>query len=128
MEAELKGHQRKVAASSVRPARSVHGDSGIALRRGRTLPFIVSRGWNAPAGHYMERWYLVHPETREVLYESPEREVLVWGLQSITEATDRVDEDIPLEPGTYLIVFALDGVMGGQVEVEASEAPLEEAA
>jgi len=117
--AEVEGHQRKVVMSAVRPARASDGDSGIALAGGRTLPFEVTRAWNAPAGTYRERWYLVQPDTREVLFEGPERTTLIWGLQSWTEFTDRVEEPIPLDPGKYLIFFALGGVLGGELEVEA---------
>jgi len=128
MEADLEGPQRKVVASRVFPLKRSHGDSGIPLRRGRTLSFVISREWSAPAGHYVEGWYLVDPETREVLFEGPQREITVWGLQSLTEFRDEVTEPIRLSPGTYLVVFSLGGLMGGQVEVEATEAPAEEAA
>lgn len=128
MEAEISGHQRKVFSSVVRPARAIHGRSGIALKGGRSLPFIVSRKWNAPAGNYPEQWFLVEPSSREVLFEGPVREVSVFGLQSLTEVADVIDDPIRLSPGTYLIVFALGGIMGGQIEVEASEPPAEEAA
>jgi hypothetical protein len=128
VEAELDGPQRKVVTSRVYPAKLAHGDVGIPLRAGRSLPFVVSREWSAPAGNYVEAWYLVHPETREVLFEGPQREILVWGLQSLSEFRDEVAEPIRLQPGTYLVVFALGGLMGGQVEVEAAEAPAEEAA
>jgi hypothetical protein len=126
--ADIDGHQRKVVMSEVRPDRVAHGEAGIPLRAGKTLPFVVTRAWNAPAGHYSETWYLVHPETREVLFEGPTRPVLIWGLLSWTELTDEVSERFPLGPGTYLLVFALGGVMGGQTEVRATEAPAEEAA
>jgi hypothetical protein len=126
--AQLEGHQRRVVNSSLRPAKAEHGTSGIVLRGGHTLPFTVERSWNAPAGHYVEAWYLVDPESREVLFEGPSREVSIWGLQSWTEITDEVAEPIPLEPGKYLVVFALTGVLGGQMEVEARAAPAGEAA
>jgi hypothetical protein len=125
--ADIDGHQRKIVMSDVRPARAAHGDSGIALRDGVTLPFVVTRAWNAPAGHYSERWYLVDPNTREVLFEGPEHFALIWGLLSWTELTDDVAEAIPLTPGSYLIVFALGGVQGGQMDVEAVESPGAEA-
>jgi hypothetical protein len=128
VEAELDGLQRKVVTSRVFPAKTAHGDEGIALRNGRSLPFVVEREWSAPAGHYIEGWYLVHPETREVLYEGPQRDVLVWGLQSLTEYRDEVTEPLRLQPGKYLVVFSLGGIMGGQLEVEAAEVPAEEAA
>jgi hypothetical protein len=122
MQAERAGLQRKVVSSDVRPLRASAGNSGIALKNGRTLPFVVSRSWSAPAGHYNEAWYLVDPSTREVLYESSSGEVRVWGLQSWTEFSDTVTEPIPLAPGSYLIVFALGGQQGGEMTVAAAVA------
>ncbi|MDQ3985675.1 MAG: hypothetical protein M3280_04175 [Actinomycetota bacterium] len=127
MEAELNGPQRKVVSSSVAPRRISHGESGIPLRDGKTLPFTVTREWSAPAGHYEERWFLINPETREVLFEGPARRALVWGLQSLTELTDEVTEPISLQPGTYSVVFALGRLMGGEFEVEAAEVSSEAA-
>ena len=128
MEADINGPQRKVVAHSVRPTKVAHGTDGIALRDGKTLPFRVTRSWSAPAGNYPEQWFLVDPGTREVLYESPGVTRLVWGLQSLTEFTDEVSEPLALQPGTYLVVFALGGLKGGEAEVEAREAPKEAAA
>ncbi len=82
----------------------------------------------APAGTYPEVWYLVDPQTREVLYESPTVDRLVWGLQSLTEVSDRVTAPIPLRPGRYLMVFALGGILGGEFDIEAVEVPAEAAA
>jgi hypothetical protein len=128
MEAEINGAQRKVLVSSAAPLKPSHGDSGIAVRGGRSLPFVLRREWSAPAGHYQETWYLIVPATREVVYEGPRREISVWGLQSLTALADEVVEPIPLEPGTYEIVFSLGNLMGGTLEVEAVDAPEEEAA
>jgi hypothetical protein len=128
VEAEIGGLQRKVVTSAVRPEELSWGDSGIALRRGRTLPFRVERAWSAPAGVYSEQWFLVQPETREVLYESTLRRTPIWGLQGLTELADEVSSPLDLDPGTYLVVFSLGGVKGGEIEVEAAEPPAEEAA
>ena len=128
MEADIEGLQRKVVVSSVAPLRPSHGDSGIAVRDGRSLPFVLRREWSAPAGHYVESWYLVVPATGEVLFEGPRRNVLIWGLQSLTELVDEVVESVAMEPGSYEIVFALNDVLGGKLPVEAVEAPEEEAA
>jgi hypothetical protein len=128
MEADIEGSQRKVVVSVVRPLDSTLGGQDIALRQGRTLPFFVGRSWSAPAGVYAEQWFLVEPSSREVLYESAVRETSIWGLQSLTELRNEVTVPIELAPGTYLIVFALGGLKGGEVEVEAAEPPAEEAA
>jgi hypothetical protein len=127
-EADIKGLQRKILAAAVRPMSAGFGSSGIRLRNGRTLPFIVQREWSAPAGHYAETWYLVHPETREVYFEGPLRDALVMGLQSATELTDEVVKPIELAAGTYHVVFALGGQMGGRLDVEVRELGAEEAA
>jgi hypothetical protein len=121
MEADIAGPQRKVISSVVHPLRVSHASSGIPLRNGRTLPFVVARSWSAPAGHYDEAWYLVDPSTREVHFEGPKREVRVWGLQSWTEFADTVSEPIRLAAGDYLIVFALGGVKGGEMTTAAAE-------
>jgi hypothetical protein len=128
VEADVNGAQRKVLVSSAAPLKPSHGDSGIPVRDGRTLPFVVRRQWSAPAGHYQETWYLVVPGTREVVFEGPRREVSVWGLQSLTSISDEVRAAIPLEPGSYEIVFSLGSVMGGKLEVAAVDVPEEEAA
>lgn len=92
------------------------------MRDGKTLPFIVARGWNAPAGYYPEAFYLVAEDTGEVYYASPSVVRLIWGLPSITDIETQVDEPIALEPGTYKLVFALGGVKGGEATVEVVEA------
>ena len=122
MEAQISGTQRKVMTSSVRPAKVNHGDSGIPLRAGKTLPFRVERSWSAPAGVYPEQWFLVRPDTREVLHESAAVQRAIWGLQGLTDVTEEVADPIALDPGSYLVVFSLGGHMGGQAEVEAFEA------
>lgn len=122
MQADIAGLQRKVVRSSIRPAKSVYGTSGIAVRDGKCLAFVVSRGWNAPAGNYPEAFYIVAPDTGEVYYESPTRSRLIWGLPSVTDVETEVDAPVELAPGTYTIVFALGGIKGGEAEVEVFEA------
>ena len=128
MEADINGPQRKVVAYRVRPLRSDYGDAGITVRRGKTLPFVVTRSWSAPAGYYGEQWFLVEPETRRVVFEGPLKMVLMRGLQAPTEVVDEVPTGIKADPGSYKLVFALDGLMGGEVDVDVTEAPSEEAA
>lgn len=127
MQADIKGTQRKILTASVRPVKAAHGTQGVAVRGDRSLPFVVSREWSAPAGYYSEQWFLVK-EDGEVLYEGPAETRLVWGLQSRTEFTDTVEAPIALGPGKYQIVFALDRLRGGEIDVTAAEAPAEEAA
>ena len=128
MEADISGSQRKVVTSSVTPARRTLGDEGIPVRDGKTLSFKVTRSWSGPAGLYFERFYLIEPKSREVLFESTSVERSIWGLQGLTEFTSEVRDPIKLSPGTYAIVFSLGGVMGGEIPVEAFEVSAEEAA
>ncbi len=120
--ADIAGIQRKVMRSSVRPARSGQGIAGIPVRDGKTMPFVVARGWNAPAGYYPEAFYLVAPDSGEVYYASPTVSRLIWGLPSITDVETTVDEPIEMAPGTYSLVFALGGIKGGEVSVEVFDA------
>ena len=127
MEADINGYQRKVVTMRVSPVRSTFGDSGIPTRKGKTLPFRLAREWSAPAGQYVEQWFLVQPDTREVLHEGPARQVSLFGLQALTEVVDEVTAPIELDPGSYQVFFSLDGLLGGQFDVEATEAPAEAA-
>lgn len=122
MEADIDGPQRKTFVTRVRPVKAAHGTDGIALKDGVTLPFEVHRSWSAPAGNYPEQWFLVDPKTREVLYESRSVTRSIFGLQSLTDVTDVIEEPIPLAPGTYQIVFALGGLKGGEMDVVAAAA------
>ena len=121
MEADISGNQRKLVRSRIRPVRSTYGTDGIAVRDGKTLPFVVARGWNAPAGYYPEAFYIVNPETAEVYYESPRATRLIWGLPAVTDVETEVGQPIELPPGTYQIVFALGGIKGGETTVEVTE-------
>ena len=123
--ADIKGPQRKVMSCGIRPLKPSLGESGIALRDDRTLPFVVERRWSAPAGYYSERFYVVDPTTREIIFEGPESVELMWGLQGLTDVRTEVAGSFPLEPGTYLLVFALGGIGGGEFEFEATEAGAE---
>jgi hypothetical protein len=105
----------------VKPVKSLHGDAGIPVRGGRTLPFVVTRSWSAPEGYYAEGWYLIDPSTREVLHEGARKTRLIWGLQGLTEIVDVVSEPLALEPGSYKIVFALGDRQGAELDVTAVE-------
>ena len=127
MEADISGPQRKVKVSWARPSKAAHGTEGITIREGRTLPFVVHREWLAPAGHYQEQWFLIDPETREVLYEGEAKLRSIRGLQALTACEDVVSEPLAVPPGRYRIVFALGGLQGGELDVEVAEAPAEAA-
>ena len=121
--ADITGPQRKVLGFRIGPDKPSLGETGIPLKGGRTLPFFVWREWIAPAGHYAERFYLVDKESREIIWEGPQRQQTTWGLQGGTEERTTIDESIPLDAGSYLVVFALGGVSGGEFDVDAFEVP-----
>ncbi|HWL64734.1 MAG TPA: hypothetical protein VNP73_02070 [Actinomycetota bacterium] len=127
-EADVSGYQRKVLGSQVRPAKAVWGAEGIVIQDGRALPFVVERQWNAPAGYYLEQWFLIDPGSREILHEGPAQQRLIWGLQSATEVGDRDPGGFPLPAGPCRIVFALGGIIGGEADVHVAEATTESAA
>lgn len=126
--ADIAGPQRKVIESSVRPARASQGTSGIPIRGGRTQPFVVARVWSAPAGRSPEGFYLIDPTSREVLFEGRITDKEILGLQARTEIEEVVNTPLSLEPGSYAIVFACDGLSGGEFPVEAFDVPSVEAA
>ena len=128
MEADISGSQRKVVVGEVAPLSRNLGASGIPVRDGRSLPFKVAREWSGPAGLYVERFYIIDPASREVLYEGPSVERSIWGLQGLTRFETEVRDPIKLAPGTYAMVYSLGGMMGGEFPVEAFEVPAEEAA
>jgi hypothetical protein len=128
MEADISGSQRKVLVSSITPVRRNLGEAGIPVRDGKTLPFRVTREWSGPAGRYVERFYLIEPQSREVLFEGPAIERSIWGLQGLTSFETEVRDPISLPPGTYAIVFSLGGMLGGEFPAEAFEVSAEEAA
>jgi hypothetical protein len=120
VEADVAGLQRKLVRVVTRPVDPLYGYEGIPVEENKTLPFMVTRSWSAPAGRYLERWFLVEPGTSTVVFEGPIRDdVLIWGLQAPTTLTDRLMNPIPLEPGPYLLVFALGGHKAGEVPAEA---------
>jgi hypothetical protein len=119
--ADIAGPQRRVLGFRIGPAKPSLGETGIPVKGGLTLPFFVWREWIAPAGHYAERFYLVDKESREIIWEGPQRQQVTWGLQGATEERTVIDESIPLKAGSYLLVFALGGVSGGEFDVDAFE-------
>ena len=121
--ADVKGPQRRILSFEVNPVKASQGEAGIPLSGGRTLPFVVRRAWIAPAGHYAERFFIVDKESREIIFQGPERPLTAWGLQGATEEATTVEDSFRLDPGNHLIVFALGGISGGEFDVEAFEVP-----
>jgi hypothetical protein len=92
---------------------------GILVEDGLTLPFLVERGWSGPSGNYLEQWS-IRRSGREVLHTGALRPISVRGPQSVTRYTDRVDDPIPLETGTYLLAFVIEGRFMGSKEFQVS--------
>lgn len=93
-------------------------EEGIVLAGGRTQPFVVERSWAGPAGHYIEQWSI--RKGPEVLYRSQAKSIAVRGMQSISTFADEVTEPLELEPGTYKLVFVVEGRFMGSADVEVS--------
>lgn len=92
-------------------------ENRIAVTDGRTLPFIVERSWSGAAGNYIEQWS-IRREMRDIMYKSEPRQIFVRGLQSLTKHTDRVNEPIALDPGSYRLVFVVEGYFMGSADIE----------
>jgi len=92
-------------------------DEGITTEAGMTLPFLVSRGWSGPSGQYIEQWSLRRGGT-EVFHRGPEQYIRVRGMQAVSEHVDRVTEPIKLEPGSYRLVFIVEGRFMGAADIE----------
>ena len=93
-------------------------EEGIALEDGRTRPFLVERGWSGPAGTYIEQWSILR-EGRYVIHQSKPRYISVRGMQTVSKEVDRVERPIAMEPGTYDLVFIVEGFRMGSVNIEA---------
>jgi hypothetical protein len=112
--------QQEILVELVRAGARPESESveGIIVDGGGTKPFVVERGWSGPAGYYLEQWS-IRRGGREVLYQSEPRQIFVRGVQSVTNYTDTVTDRIRLEPGNYQLVFLIDGMFMGNVEVNA---------
>lgn len=110
----------ELVRAGIRPAGSPEG-TGILVSEGGTTPFTVERGWSGVAGYYNEQWSLRRGGT-ETLYTSATRQIFVRGLQSVTSYTDTVDQRIRLDPGQYNLVFLIEGMFLGHVDVYAAAA------
>lgn len=93
-------------------------DQGIELEDGRTKPFIVERSWIGPMGHYWEQWS-IRGKDGEVVVQGDQRQIFVKGFQSIRTFSDRVDRPVALQPGKYDLVFHVENIFMGSVEIEA---------
>ena len=93
-------------------------ETGIPISGGVTRPFEVERGWSGVAGHYNEEWS-IRRGGKEILYRSEPRLIFIRGVQSVTSYTDVVDESIRLEPGSYHLVFLIEGMYMGHIDIEA---------
>jgi hypothetical protein len=95
-------------------------EEGIVASGGKADPFTVERVWAGPAGYYTEQWSL--RDGRRVIYSSPPKMIFVRGMQSISTYKDLVEDLVSVEPGTYQLVFVVEGRLMGAVNVEVRPA------
>lgn len=95
-------------------------EDGIVLREGRTTPFRVERAWSGPAGTYREQWS-IRRGGAEILYRHPPQLISVTGMQATSDFSDLVDQPLDLEPGTYKLVFIVEGRFMGAIDIEVRE-------
>ncbi len=94
-------------------------DSRVIVEGGTTRPFVLERGWSGPSGSYLETWSIRRGEGREIVHESAARPIFVRGIQSVTRFSDLVSSPINLEPGTYDLVFVVEGRFMGSATIIA---------
>ncbi len=94
---------------------------GIDVTNGVTKPFLVERVWSGPAGNYQEQWS-IRSGKRNVVYSHPGQLIFVRGMQSATTLIDEVSIPVRLTPGSYQLVFVVEGRFMGSVDVEVAEA------
>lgn len=96
-------------------------EEGIAIAEGKTLPFLMERSWSGPAGNYVEQWS-IRRAMGEIIYQGEPKYVFVRGIQSATLHVDQVDEPFSMEPGTYRLVFVVEGFFMGAAEIQVAPA------
>jgi len=94
-------------------------DSRVIVEGGTTRPFVLERGWSGPSGSYLETWS-IRKGGREIIHQSASRPVFVRGIQSVTRYSDLVSKPITLEPGTYDLVFIVEGRFMGSATITAA--------
>ena len=108
----------ELVRAGVRPV-SRPEESGILVEGARSRPFVVERGWSGPEGYYNEEWS-IRKGGRQVLYQTDPRLIFVRGVQSVTTYTDTVEERIRLDPGDYQLVFLIEGMFMGHIDIQAT--------
>ena len=103
----------------VAPAERPH-DRGLTVAAGAAEPFVVERAWAGPAGYYWETWSIRRGGS-DVVFTSKPKQIFVKGIQSVRTFTDEVTQAVSIEPGKYNLVFIVENLFMGSVEIEAKE-------
>jgi hypothetical protein len=107
-----------VADQRVFDAYGENAPDGIYLvnQPGRALPFTMLRAWKVPTGIVNEEIRLFGPSGRMIWRWGPHARRMV-GSMDLTVETDRVDDAMFDETGSFLASFILDGEVVGEVEL-----------
>jgi hypothetical protein len=94
------------------------GPTGVYLVNspGRALPFTISRAWKVGTGMVTEEVQFYGPSGRLVHRWGPAVRRM-RGSMDLTVETDRVDDAVFDETGTYLASFVIDEEIVGEIEV-----------
>jgi hypothetical protein len=100
---------------------AAHGDRGpagvyLVNSPGRALPFTISRAWKVGTGMVTEEVQFYGPSGRLVHRWGPKVRRML-GSMDLTVETDRVDDAVFDETGTYLASFVIDEEIVGEIEV-----------
>ena len=96
-------------------------EDGILVEGGSTRPFVVERSWSGPAGHYQEHWTLRRSDGTIVM-DGSRRTIFVRGMQAVSTYSDAVQAPVQLEPGTYSLVFTVEGRFMGSKDIVVRQA------
>lgn len=113
-----KDYYIELSGAGVSPADAPY-ETGIRTVDGKTKPFLVDRQWGGPAGYYNEQWSI--RQGNKVAHSSDVSLRFVRGLQSASRYVDRVNQPIELDPGSYKLVFVVEGRFMGAADIEVRD-------
>lgn len=115
-----KDYRIDLTKARVAPAHKTWED-GILAEPGGVAPFLVERTWSGPAGHYREHW-TIRKADGTIVVDGGSRTIFVRGMQATTLYVDPVVGAPGLEPGTYQLIFTVEGRFMGSRDIVVRQA------
>ncbi|MEO7803873.1 MAG: hypothetical protein ABIS18_05575 [Actinomycetota bacterium] len=115
-----KDYYVELSGAKVAPVAAPY-ETGIITQAGATRPFLVEREWSGPAGHYNEQWSI--RQGNKVLHTCDVKLRFIKGFQSASRYVDVVDLPLEIAPGSYSLVFVVEGRFMGAADIEVRDSP-----